>query len=251
MLFSSSEVAQYISETFEPAWESLRPAPLVTLDFGNGRTVKRTLQGNVATYVCGSDGTVYDVLPGIYTPKIYRAELEACQLLFTSIRPATDVAARLSEYHTAQAKVLGLADQPPSMQAIAKTGGGGKGGFGGGGGGQAGAGFQGNFAGIEGPTTRVIMGRTEHSPPAINAPKGPLADRPELILDAQVNERIRRRSIHERLASPVAVCPDELKKWLFKDVLHADIDDPLLGLGATLNENYPFAEEDRVMERTR
>jgi hypothetical protein len=60
-----------------------------------------------------------------------------------------------------------------------------------------------------------------------------------------VNERIRRRAIHERLARLGAVGPDDVKKWLYKEVLHADLDDPLLGLGRLLNDNYPFAAEDR------
>ena len=86
MLFSSREVADQINATFEPAWESVRPVPLVTMDFGNGRTVKRTLQGNIATYICVPDGTVYDVLPGIYTPDVYRKQLEALAALAESLR---------------------------------------------------------------------------------------------------------------------------------------------------------------------
>jgi hypothetical protein len=68
----------------------------------------------------------------------------------------------------------------------------------------------------------------------------PLAAWPVLALDSQVNELIRRRTIHERLAGLGAVRPDDIKQWLFKEVLHADLDDPLLGLGSVLNENYPF-----------
>ena len=68
MLFSSNEVADYINAEFEPVWESVRPVPIVTIDFGNGHTVRRTLHGNIATYICGSDGSVYDVLPGISPP---------------------------------------------------------------------------------------------------------------------------------------------------------------------------------------
>jgi hypothetical protein len=75
----------------------------------------------------------------------------------------------------------------------------------------------------------------------------PLAARPELALDTRVNEVVRRRAVHERLAGAGLVQPDDLKKWLYKEVLRADLDDPLLGLGAVLNSNYPFAEEDRAL----
>jgi len=264
-------VADYISATFEPAWESVRPAPLVTIDFGNGHTVKRTLQGNIVTYVCSPAGTVYDVLPGIYTPAIYRRELEACKVLAESLaqQPRDDLSARLRGYHARQGARLGAAKAPPQMQAIARTGGGFKGGFGGGnagfqgfGGGNGGyqgfqggnaAGFQGikgggagGFGGIEGSIGRVIVGQQSVSAPAAASSAGPLASRPELALDAEVNELIRRRTIHERLARLDFVRPDDSKKWLFKDVLHADLDDPLLGLGPMLNDNYPFTDEDRA-----
>jgi hypothetical protein len=33
-------------------------------------------------------------------------------------------------------------------------------------------------------------------------------------------------------------------KKLYKEVLHADLDDPYLGLGPTLFAGYPFAGED-------
>ncbi len=262
MLFSSREVADFIKATFEPAWESVRPAPIVTIDFGNDHVVKRTLQGNIATYVCGPDGTVYDVLPGIYAPDVYRKQLEALKVLAASLQPKADLANKLNEYHTQQARLLQAAPAPtPQMQAIAQTGGGYKGGgfgnfqgggFGGGnfqGGGFGGAGITGNGGqfgnlggqfglkgGIETPTQRVIAGV-------------PLALRAELKLDSEVNERIRRRLIHERLAGASPVRPNDIKKWLFKDVLHADLDDPFLGLGGVLNANYPFADEDRAAGR--
>jgi hypothetical protein len=35
-----------------------------------------------------------------------------------------------------------------------------------------------------------------------------------------------------------------LVKWLYKEVLHLDLDDPYLGLQTTLFDGYPF--DDRV-----
>jgi len=268
VLFSSRALADYINATFEPAWESVRPAPAVTIDFGNGHTIKRTLQGNIATYVCGPDGTVYDVLPGIYDPAVYRRELEACKLLAKSLsaKGKESVTARLRDYHAKQAARLSASKPPPKMQAISFGGGGFKG-FGGGNGGgflgggftgRGGGGFQGGFGGgggsggsggIEGPLAQVTRGTPPATPPPAAAPKVPLAARPELALDAQVNERIRRRAVHEYLARRDAVRPEDIKKWLYKEVLHTDLDDPLLGLGSLLNGNYPFAEEDRAAAR--
>jgi hypothetical protein len=277
VLFSSNEVAKYINDRFEPAWESVRPAPLVTIDFGNGNVVKRTLQGNIATYVCGSDGIVYDVLPGIYAPDVYRKQLEVLRKLADSLRPrpgskpgADARLARLREYHTKQAAELARLQTPPQMQAVAMIGGGFKGGIGGfqalggfggnfGGGGfqalggfaGAGTGFGGTgagvvgFGGIEGPVERVIAGLPP-PPGGAAIPQVPLATRPELAFDSKVNEQVRRKLVHDKLAAAGAVRPDDIKKWLYKDVLRADLDDPMLGLGGLLNGNYPFAEEDRA-----
>ena len=70
-MFSREDVATYVNRNFEPAWEMVRPVPIITLDFGNGHTATRTLHGNVASYVCCNDGEVVDVLPGMYTPAVF------------------------------------------------------------------------------------------------------------------------------------------------------------------------------------
>ena len=31
-----------------------------------------------------------------------------------------------------------------------------------------------------------------------------------------------------------------LTRWMYKDILHADLDDPYFGIGEILNKNYPF-----------
>jgi len=293
-LFSSSEVADFINATYEPAWESIRPAPLVTIDFGNGRTVKRTLQGNVATYVCGADGIVYDVLPGIYTPDVYLGQLAACKTLFESVTresaTAEVVVARLRNHHEKRlAALTAVAAPPPAMRAVALTGGGGK--FGiemptqrmiAGQGGNLGGNFGGNFGSSPMPPVAQAAERTgasvvpsssgfagsgrEFLEPKPQGGQGAaslangqpgaggqtsLAKRPDLVLDAQVNERIRRKAIHERLSRLGAVRPHEIERWLYKEVLHVDLDDPMLGVDKVLTENYPFAEEDRALEQRR
>jgi hypothetical protein len=89
------------------------------------------------------------------------------------------------------------------------------------------------------------MGQTPNFAPGAR-PTTDLARHPALTLDTEVNESIRRRQVHQRLASAGRARPEDVKKWLYKDVLHADLDDPLLGLGEVLNRNYPFAHEERT-----
>jgi|AGTN01.2.fsa_nt_gi hypothetical protein len=62
-----------------------------------------------------------------------------------------------------------------------------------------------------------------------------------LLSDTLDNEDRRRKMIHNRLARGVAG-PNELKRWLYKEVLHADLDDPYLGLDRQISETYPFVD---------
>lgn len=263
MLFSNTEVAKFIDATFESVWVSVRPAPLVTIDFGNGTKVMRTLQGNVATYICDAEGTIHDVLPGIYTPVPYREQLALLATLANDLAKISveDRMSKLKAYHVKRALALAKA-VPPRVAAIGMTGGGGKGGFGGGGFGGSGDGFGGGngghafggggqggfggnskplYAGIEGPIEAVLAGR----PFVSSTPQGgDLANREDLKFDVLVNETVRRKLVHDQLATLGIVKPDDLKKWLFRVVLKADLDDPKLGLGPVLNDGYPFGSED-------
>ena len=75
MLLSNEEVSHYLRENFTLAWSSVRPVPKVTIDFGNGRTLNRTLKGNTIFQVLRQDGTVLDSLPGVYQPEDFLQEL--------------------------------------------------------------------------------------------------------------------------------------------------------------------------------
>src|SRR5262249_53179568 len=66
-----------------------------------------------------------------------------------------------------------------------------------------------------------------------------------LAEDTQLNETVRRQQIHEMLAASGLVGPEKLTRHLYKEVLHADLDDPYLGLGDALFAHYPFSKEDK------
>ncbi len=76
MLFSQPDVARFLSQEFECAWQSVRPVPHVTIDFGDGRTLERTLHGNIVTYLCTSAGEVFDLVPGLVDAQEYVRRLE-------------------------------------------------------------------------------------------------------------------------------------------------------------------------------
>jgi hypothetical protein len=68
VVFSDRRVARILNTRYACAWESVRPVPRVEIDFGNGHRLTRTLNGNVATYLCDSDGHVRDIIPGLASP---------------------------------------------------------------------------------------------------------------------------------------------------------------------------------------
>ena len=55
-----------------------------------------------------------------------------------------------------------------------------------------------------------------------------------LAEDTLLNESVRRQLIHAHLAEKGLAPPSDVKKWLYREVLHADLDDPYLGLGKIL-----------------
>lgn len=75
ILYSNAEVSSRLRENFILYWESERPVPRVTVDFGDGRKLERTLTGNSIHYVLDSDGRVIDALPGLYGPGAFLRSL--------------------------------------------------------------------------------------------------------------------------------------------------------------------------------
>lgn len=74
-LYPDERIAQLLREHFVLHWESVRPVPVVTVDFGDGRTVRRTLTGNSIHYVLTPQGEVIDAIPGLYGPGEFRRQL--------------------------------------------------------------------------------------------------------------------------------------------------------------------------------
>lgn len=75
VLYPNAEVSQVLHDRFILHWESVRPVPKVTIDFGDGRQLERTLTGNSIHYILDEDGRIVDALPGLYGPKAFLREL--------------------------------------------------------------------------------------------------------------------------------------------------------------------------------
>ncbi|MCA9803084.1 MAG: hypothetical protein KC777_14035 [Cyanobacteria bacterium HKST-UBA02] len=178
-MFSRKDIADYINTHFEPVWVSVRPVPKVEIDFGNGRKVTRTLHGNIATYICTSKGMVFDILPGIYDPAQYRAQLEA---IATALAQTGGQQEAMFAYHRRQ---------------LRKT----------------------------------------HEPAPVTVPVGFTGIYGELLADSRINESSRRDQIH-RILQARPVTPESIKIELYRDILHADITDPYLGVDKEISYSF-------------
>jgi len=80
-LYANKEVSDVLRERFVLHWQSVRPVPKVTIDFGDGRKLERTVTGNSAHYVLSADGYPIDVLPGLYGPQWFLRWLRSAERL--------------------------------------------------------------------------------------------------------------------------------------------------------------------------
>lgn len=76
LLYPDLAVRQALHDRFVLHWESVRKAPKITIDFGDGRVLTRTVTGNSLHYLLDARGRVVDALPGLHGPAAFTAWLE-------------------------------------------------------------------------------------------------------------------------------------------------------------------------------
>ncbi|MDB4963076.1 MAG: hypothetical protein JWP01_3075 [Myxococcales bacterium] len=102
-LYANETVSKFLRSNFVLYWSSERPVPRVTIDFGDGRRIESTTTGNSAHYVLDETGVVLDVLPGLYAPPAFTAELTESLALAKQVAPLAPEqrAADIRRYHAA------------------------------------------------------------------------------------------------------------------------------------------------------
>lgn len=100
-LYANRQVSQQLRDRFVLHWHSVRPVPKVTIDFGDGRKLERTITGNSVHYILAPDGHVIDALPGLYGPAAFLAGLERAEGAFRDCSRVDDPrrSALLARYH--------------------------------------------------------------------------------------------------------------------------------------------------------
>ncbi|TBR59270.1 hypothetical protein B4U84_16920 [Westiellopsis prolifica IICB1] len=79
-LYPNAEISQKLRKDFILHWQSVRPVPKVTIDFGDGRKLERTITGNSIHYILDSSGRPIDAIPGLYGPKAFLRQLQQAEL---------------------------------------------------------------------------------------------------------------------------------------------------------------------------
>jgi hypothetical protein len=107
-LYVNENIGRQLRDNFVLHWKSVRPVPRVTIDFGDGRKLERTITGNSAHYVLSAEGTPLDVLPGLYGPEQFDAWLQDVRRLHAQVRPlaAADRGPWLQAYHAARSAAI-------------------------------------------------------------------------------------------------------------------------------------------------
>jgi hypothetical protein len=80
-LYANAIVSSYLRDHFVLHWKSVRPVPRITVDFGDGRKIERTVTGNSIHYVLDCKGRVVDALPGLYGANTFLADLKKAEAM--------------------------------------------------------------------------------------------------------------------------------------------------------------------------
>jgi len=206
VLFAQPGIRDFIAANFIPAWEKVRDVPTATIDFGGGRVLKRTVNGNVATYICAPDGRVVDILPGLSTLEAFLEDLRAALAL--AKRPPEEVAV-----HHLDGVVRSMLRDLPEPSAKPRL-------------------DAGKTLGVE-PRVKRALGVDRSKRKGIEPRvKSAILDADLALLEADTlaNRELRKPKIHE-LLSERAYTPSEITKRVYRDILDCDLDDPYLGLG--------------------
>ncbi len=107
-LYANSEVSQKLRDRVILHWESVRPVPTVTVDFGDGRILKRTITGNSIHYLLDAQGRPLDALPGLHGPQAFLDWLDRAVPMAQQFAqlPDPEKGTFLAEYHRSRIEAI-------------------------------------------------------------------------------------------------------------------------------------------------
>ncbi|MCC6624204.1 MAG: hypothetical protein IT385_23335 [Deltaproteobacteria bacterium] len=245
LLYPDAAVRAALHDRFVLHWESVRKAPKITIDFGDGRVLTRTVTGNSLHYLLDGQGRVVDALPGLVGPEAFVAWLDRVSPFAISAGRLDDRAfakARAGQHGTWKAD--GLARWRDALAAI-------------------GVDVPNDADALRAATTEEALGRlAARRPTALRiAPEhvgffdrifptaeeaAPLAitkaavERPMLpwlrnlrgiiARDEIHNETVLHTAIHDLFDADASLVPEPITRRIYAGVFLTPLDDPFMGL---------------------
>jgi len=101
ILYADGRISALLRKQYVLHWKTVRPVPIVTIYFGDGRVLKRTITGNSIHYLLDSEGKPIDAIPGLVAPNAFLASLSAAEALAQELAPLppTDRKSVLKQWH--------------------------------------------------------------------------------------------------------------------------------------------------------
>lgn len=100
ILYPNAQISNHLRENYILHWQSVRPAPKITIDFGDGRKIERTITGNSIHYILNKDGEVIDALSGLNNPQVFLEFLQTGSNLMKQMPGLTYNSAEYSSSYT-------------------------------------------------------------------------------------------------------------------------------------------------------
>jgi hypothetical protein len=89
-LYANGTVSSVLRGQFILHWESVRPVPTITIDFGDGRRIVRTITGNNLHHVLDDQGRPLECLPGLTGPGPFLEWLATSRTLYSQLAKMDD-----------------------------------------------------------------------------------------------------------------------------------------------------------------
>ncbi|MFN0249431.1 MAG: hypothetical protein ACKV2T_21270 [Kofleriaceae bacterium] len=198
VLYREPRVHQVLRQDFVLHWESVRPVPIVTLDFGDGRRVTKTITGNSAHLVLDTHGRLVDALPGLFDPDTFLSLLAQAR---TFARADRRTLPRLHEWAATNGNMSWPpAAPPPSPPSRAMD------------------------------ASRLAMSKHRVEFPVLRQVE-PLPQTPSGLADETTTNTALHRRIHEAFAQRSEWAGVAgFVEWLYAEIFLMPLHDPALGL---------------------
>jgi hypothetical protein len=190
LLYVDPTIHRILRDHFVLHWHSVRAVPIVTIDFGNGKKMTKTLTGNSAHLVLDREGRIVDALPGLFSREVFAQLLVRAHAIAVAV--TTNGRRHLAAMHRREldqpVRPTRRAPQPRALAAsmVAMT-----------------------KHVVEGPILRGVSLDVEH--------------------DTETNLGLHAQ-VHQLLATGVEWTPAQMVDWLYRELFLMPPDDPFMGL---------------------